>query len=378
MKQAPLSLFEYTIPFRKPFLTASGDLNERKGFLVGDGKAIWSEIAPLPGFSDETFEESRESLMDHGKEITAAFQDRSLDQFLNDERFLAMLARLPSVRFGLSMLSEQQKATAAGLPLYNFWKNSLFKKTPRNRGITTEGYVRCNALVGVMEAEKRHQVIRFRKECGFRTIKVKVPANPDEAFETMISTCRSFPDLVFRFDMNKSFNIDQARELFGKMQTAWEDGSLARNIAYIEEPLSDPSPELLSELRTFGFSLAVDESVRTPEDVHTFESNASVTHLVIKPMLFGSFEELLTPLQCKLAVAVSSTFETAIGRRLLAHIAALSNIKRETDHGLDTGSSLAADFQQLESGAHINLGDGHGLGMLPDMQKDWLTPVKGF
>jgi o-succinylbenzoate synthase len=378
MKQAPLTLFHYTIPFRKPFRSAAGEILEREGFLIGDGQGIWSEMAPLPGYSDETSGDVRAFLLDHGKDIHSAFRDRSLDQLLHNERFLSDLASLPSVRFGLSMLSEQQKATAGALPLYIYWKNQLFQKTPRNRGVTSEGYVRCNALAGLMEDDKRHQIIRYRNACGFRTIKLKVPADPDEAFEVIRNTSRTYHDLLFRFDMNKSFRLDQARELFGRMQTAWNEEALPQNIAYIEEPLSDPSPESLSELRAFGFPIAVDESVRTPEDVRSFESNASVTHLVIKPMLFGSFEELLTPLRSKLAVAISSTFETAIGRRLLAHIAAVSNVKRETDHGLDTGSLLLVDFAPRETGPHVHLGEMPGIGFMPNVRQEWLKHVKDF
>ncbi len=378
MKHEQLTLLHYTIPFRKPFRTAAGDIVERKGFLIGDGHGIWSETAPLPGFSTESYDDAKSFLVEHGQSIRSAFRDRSLDRFLEDDRLKPELSRLPSVRFGLSMLSEQQKAIAARQPLYTYWKNLLFPKPSRNRVVPVEGYVRCNALAGVMDDEKRHQVIRFRKECGFRTVKLKVPADPDEALEMIRNTCRTYPDLVFRFDANKSFTIDQALKLFGGLQSIWEKEELPRNIAYIEEPLADPSPEALSQLRSYGFPLALDESVRTPEDIRLLESHASVTQLVIKPMLFGTFAELQAPLRSKLAVAISSTFETAIGRRLLAHLAAVSNVKRETDHGLDTGSQLQVDFPPRESGPHIHLGENAGLGLQPDIRKKWLAPVKDF
>lgn len=378
MKKKNLALIHYKVPFRKPFKTATGDIMEREGFIIGDDHGIWSEIAPLPGFSIEKSGDVSEFLMDHAGEIRAAFRDHTLDRFLRSEHYLSDLSRLPSVRFGLSMLSEQQKAVAAGQPLRFFWKRTLFKKKSRNQGVATEGYVRCNALAGLMEPDKLHQIIHFRRACGYQTIKLKVPSDPDAAFEIIHTTCRTYPDLLFRFDMNRSFQLNQARELFRKIQSVCEKEDLTKNIAYIEEPLVDPSPESLSELRAFGFPLAVDESVRTPEDVPSLQEDESVTHLVVKPMLFGSFEELQVPLQSKLTVAVSSAFETAIGRRLLAHIAALSNIKRETDHGLDTGYLLQWDFPPRESGPYIHLGQTSGLGFQPDMQQNWLTPVRNF
>jgi len=95
-------------------------------------------------------------------------------------------------------------------------------------------------------------------------------------------------------------------------------------------------------------------------------------------MLFGSFSELVTMIESKLAVTISSTIETAIGRRLQAHLAAFCNTKITTDHGLDTGYLLQMDFISLDSGPHIQLGNKNGLGLTPDTSHSWLVHVKEF
>ncbi len=378
MKNAPLILYRYTIPLRKPFITASGDILKREGFLLGDGQGMWTEIAPLPGFSAESLDETGAFLTEHRNRIRSDFRSRSLDGLLEDSTLQPALSRLPSVRFGLSMLFEQQKATAAGLPLYTYWKNLLFPKIQRNRVAPVEGYVRCNALVGIMEPEKRVQLLRFRKECGFRTVKVKVPGDPGEAFKVIRDTCRTFPDMMFRFDANRSFSPEQCSSLFQQLQGELKEDGWPKNIAYIEEPLAEPDRETISALLPFGIPLAFDESVRTPNDIRALESHAAIKHVVIKPMLFGSFPELESAIRSKMTVVISSTFETAVGRRLLAHLASVCNIKRDTAHGLDTGSLLKEDFAPREAGPHIHLGEKFGLGLSVDEGHGWLERVTGF
>ena len=378
MKHPALKLHRYSIPLRKPFQIAKGEITERDGLILGDGHGIWSEIAPLPGFSSETIEDAGTFLTENAKRIHSAFHDRSLDHLLQDDILQPELSRLPSVRFGLSMLSEQQKAKTADQPLYVYWRNLYYSpRSRRNRVTPVEGYVRCNALVGIMDIKSLHQVIRYRQECGFRTVKVKIPADPDEAFEIIRETCLAFPEMLFRFDANRSFSLSEAEQLFQRLQ---DDQSLdvPGNIAYIEEPLADPDPDSLSQLQAYGIPLAADESLRSPADIQKFGKSNSLKQLIIKPMLFGSFSELETAFHSKLAVTISSSIETAIGRRLLAHIASLCNTKIITDHGLGTGYLLEVDFSSLESGPHIQLGNKTGLGYTPDISHNWLVHIKEF
>lgn len=379
LKHPTLKLHRYTIPLRKPFHVAKGEISEREGFILGDSLGIWSEIAPLPGFSSETIVDAGTFLTENAKRIHSAFRDRSLDRLLLDDTMQPELSRLPSVRFGLSMLSEQQKARAAEQPLYVYWRNLFYSpRSRRNRIVPVEGYVRCNALAGIMDIKSLHQLIRYRKECGFRTVKVKIPADPDEAFEIIREICPAFPEMVFRFDANRSFSLSEAEHLFQQLQNAQTQGGMPGNIAYIEEPLADPDTGSLSRLKAHGIPVAADESIRSPADIQQLESGNSVKQLIIKPMLLGSFPELETAFRSKLAVTISSSIETAIGRRLLAHIAAFFNTKGMIDHGLDTGSLLKVDFTSPESGPHIQLGSKTGLGIDPDTSHDWLVHVKEF
>ncbi len=369
MKQKSLILARYTVPFRTPFQYATGTIEAREGFILGNGSNIWSEIAPLPGFSEESIEDAGSFLKSNWSAILQHFQKSTLGKFLDDDTQNAGLESLPSVRFGLSMLDEQQKAIAAGLPLYSFWRNLWFSNPT-----ITKNYVYCNALVHDETLDELLQSIHLLKETGFRTVKIKLPGDAGRAYEIITETCARFPDIIFRYDANRSFSLPVTRELFKKLRSGFDSNQTGTNIQYIEEPLSAPDDPSFSELRNFGISVAADESARTSAEVHSLTQSESVDFLVIKPMLFGSFREMEALIQSNISVTVSSVFETAVGRTLLAHIAALFNSNRETDHGLATGPFLVNDVTPSMPGPHIKFNSNPGIGISPNIDQPWISP----
>lgn len=379
MKKTSLQLYRYSIPLRTPFHSAAGTIKKREGLLMGDLPAIWTEIAPLPGFSTETVGECSEFLIEHAKKIAHHFRNTSIDELLSDLSITDQLNRLPSVRFGLSMLSEQQKAINAGHPLHVFWKEQLF---PDRQDASSTGHtVRCNAVLPLSDTDALSETIHIRKESGFRTLKIKLPEQPREASSLIHQVCEGFPDLVFRFDANRAFSLSDARILFESLNQDRNDpikGLPIQNLQYIEEPLQDPDPADMAELSKTGVPLAADESARTPADVRSFAESNSVAFLVIKPMLFGSFTELTSAIRGPLPVVISSVFETVVGRTLLAHLASVCNVKRELDHGLATGPFLEHDFVSTPSRPYIETGTfSHG-DIRPDIHRSWITRVKAM
>ena len=361
-----LQLYRYNLPFKKPFYAAGTRCDERRGLLLGSHRRFWSEIAPLPGFSQESTEEALVFLQRHADSLNKAFQQQRLDAFLNSENpFTAeSLALLPSVRFGISMLAEQQKASRAKLPLYRYWirKQSMAGNhaparptvsgtdSGQSSGEESAAEVHCNALCRKQEPEAlRGEVDDFQK-AGFRCIKVKLPDSVDQAFEVISELCLEFENLKFRFDANRCFNLEQAHRLLGKI-TGPDCQVIYRNPPqYIEEPVflenNENPAEKLSALRRYGIALAADESVRSPEQADFLARENGFDRLVIKPMLLGSFDEFCRILQCGLPVTVTSSLETDTGRSLLAHLAAFCNYSiQSTEHGLCTGGL----FQKVEN-----------------------------
>ncbi len=369
MKQKSLLLYRYSVPFRTPFHYANGSIDKREGFLIGSGKSIWTEIAPLPGFSGESMEDAGSFLKNNWNLILQHFKNATLDRFLVEEAQQSGIEQFPSIRFGLSLLDEQQKASASGLPLFAYWQEQWFPDAAE-----TKGYVRCNALAEHQNMEELLQVIHFRKESGFRTMKVKLTADPETAYNVINETCTRFPDVIFRYDANRAFSLQEALGLFERLRSRFDRDQTGNNLQYIEEPLSNPDVDSLTKLKKFGISIAADESARSSAEVRKLNESGSFDYLVIKPMLFGSFNELKELIQSDSSVTISSVFETAVGRMLLAHLAALFNNNRETDHGLATGPFLMDDVSTSMPGPHIKLKSKPGIGLKVNMDKTWLTP----
>ncbi len=381
-----LRLYHYSIPFHAPLKTSENVITEREGLILGNDQDIWTEIAPLPGFSGETKDDVQEFLKNHGNRLQACFRTHTLDLFLRDMSARGLTARLPSVRFGLSMLREQQLATKAGLPLFAWW---LHKRKPSCR-------IRCNATIGLTKKTDLLYKIADLRESGFVTVKVKLPPDPDQSFDWIHAVCTHFPDLKFRFDANRSFPPKKAHLLFKRLQKVRKHNGSCSNLEYMEEPLrtcefeaKNPSDAHsialeMAKLSQYGIPIAADESARTPAQVRTLLTNNAVNAFVLKPMIFGSFEEMAIFHESKsVPLIISSSFETNIGRFLLAHLAAFFNVRREADHGLATGDFFTIDIPVHEYGSgnllkirnnpFIRLPEDNGIGIRPEISSARIT-----
>ncbi len=422
MIRKPLTLFRYSIPFRKPFRSASGVIQKREGLLIGNGTNIWTEIAPLPGFSTESLDDTLSFLKTRGAEICSHYHNNTLDCYLSWSPSETRLAQLPSVRFGLSMLAEQQKAIDAGLPLFAYWqkqfataksffdenaerieqagqankkppcphsassgnnqqkenqqkKNQQKEKEQQEHRKSRSLRVSCNALVALSDIPELINRIHSLRNNGFKTVKLKIPGDTEPAFSVITEMCSRFPDLLFRFDANRTYSLQDAHRLLGRIREEFDRKQIGKNLQYLEEPVKTPDPVSLLELRKYGIPFAADESARTSEQIRSIADGNYFDFIVLKPSLFGSLDEMSVLIERFLPVVVSSSFETVVGRTLLAHLAALFNTKWETEHGLAAGSFLLDDMASAKNGNYIPLFDIPGIGIRPDVTRPWLTPI---
>ncbi|MEX0680879.1 MAG: enolase C-terminal domain-like protein [Balneolales bacterium] len=424
--QNKLKLYRYSIPFQKPFRTAVSVFRRREGFILGDGDALWTEIAPLPGYSIETTDQVGSLLTQHHKEIEHHFNGQTLDEYLSSETCPELLSLFPSIKFGLSMLSEQQKALLEGVPLYKYWinfshgpgqkssaktfttKDSSLQQPSRDK---TNTVVQCNAIAGRKKRTALLQEIRVFLDAGFSTIKIKLPPQPEEALSLIKSVCIRFPQLMFRFDANGTFSLEQAAWLLKQIRTYQHPPAHLHNIDYIEEPAGNISPEEFAALhRLSPVRLAADESARTPYQARTLLNHHAVDVIVLKPMLFGSFLEMAnlrdafgstltrdisdsdspsSPqlIPAEITITVSSSIETGIGRALLAHLACFLDTSGMTHHGLATGKLLNGDIAPNNHSHRTSASDNHaspvyplssqaGIGIRPDIrQPSFIKPA---
>ena len=392
-----IHLYQYSIPFRNPLRTATGSIVHRDGLIIGDGNHIWSEIAPLPGFSTESIDDVLCFLRHYQNKIQYYFQKQNLYQFMAEPAISKDLIKIPSLRFGLSMIAEQQKALDANLPLYAYWihtKLSEFKHIRQFSPSTYEQDVRCNALLGAENFSDTLKGVIKAREAGFNTVKLKLPPSPRKARELVATICKNFPDMRFRFDANACYSKADAVKLFDGLnkpqstlntsafdltsKTISSSGNREKpdsytkpfeNLDYIEEPIKAENAADLLALKKSGVPMALDETARTSESVAEFLSNHTISAVVLKPTLIGSFNEILSMIEQiiiynsqntgseqqtqstaetikpkHVSMTVSTSLETSVGRLLLAHLAAFINNISPNDHGLATGDLLKADI----------------------------------
>ncbi len=388
-----LTLIHYKIPFRSPFRTAKGDFRIREGFILDDGWNFRTEVAPLPGFSEESLDEVTYFLQKNNQAIWHHFDRSTLEAFLADKSTVTSLFRMPSVRFGLSMLAEQQMAVDAGLPLYAWWirrytptsakddniissqraSGSSYRSIRSDLSHRTIPPVRSNAVIGLHDPATLLHAIARHKRAGYTTIKVKLPSEWQQAFSLITEVCREYPRLKFRFDANGAFTESDAHRLLRLLEAEHHASGIAGNIDYLEEPLDRSNMAALARLRQYDIRIAVDESVRTPDDLQNLLDHDAADVLVLKPMLFGTMSEMETVWAAagdRIAVTVSSSLESVVGRTLLAHLSAFVNSLWPTDHGIATGDLFDADLPYDERAGHpgptITLPPDYGIGLRPN------------
>lgn len=322
MKIASARLFAYSLPLHEPLRTARGVMDRRDGWLVevvGDAGATgWGDIAPLPGFSVESASAAR----DDARRAVRALPGMTVDP-LSPWSIVLPGATCASVRFGVESAVTMCAAQTRGTSPAALW------------GAGETRRIAINALAaGDIEGR-----VAEAHRAGFATVKVKVGRRAPADDAASCRTLRRFTDegMTIRFDANRAWTVAQTREFVAALQ--------GLPFAYIEEPLADASG--LRELADGELvPVALDESIADGRFAE-WSTLPNVRALVLKPTILGGLAVALRIARDAVArgqaVVVSSAFESGVGLRMLAELAALAP---DTAAGLDTGRWFAGDVLQ--------------------------------
>jgi O-succinylbenzoate synthase len=300
MRQA--RVYRYCIPMEAGVILRNQRLKSREGLLVclsQQGQTGWGEIAPLPGFSQETLEQ-------------AAEQTRQLlvDWLAGEDK---LPEALPSVAFGLSCaLAELHNQ----LPLA-----ADYRAAPLCYGDPDELYAKINAMPGEKLA------------------KVKVGLYEAVADGLNVSMLlEAIPALHLRLDANRSWTPEKAAAF-----ARYLPQSARARIAFLEEPCRTPQQSLDFAAQT-GIAIAWDERLREAD--FQVQAEPGVKAIIIKPTLIGSLDKcrgLVTQAQqCGLTAVISSSLESSLGLTQLARVAAW--LTPEVVPGLDTLDLMQAQL----------------------------------
>ncbi|WP_038172845.1 MULTISPECIES: o-succinylbenzoate synthase [Vibrio] len=301
-------LYRYELPMDSGVILREQRLTVREGFIVElalDDKIGRGEIAPLPGFSLESLEETYAQLVE---QLALWSQGVELD----------LEPLFPSVAFGLSMAQLELDDI---LP-----EQGCYQAAPLCSGDPDELLPKLNAM------------------SGEKVAKIKVGLYEPIRDGMLVSLfLESIPDLTLRLDANRAWTSEKALQFAKKIAP-----SLRQRIAFIEEPCQSPGESFSFAIAT-GIAIAWDETLQhsVRKDDFKLQDYNGAKAIIIKPTLIGSIERcaelIATAKSLGIKVIISSSIESSLGLTQLARFAAWQ-LPQETP-GLDTIGLFA---QQLE------------------------------
>lgn len=305
-------VYRWQIPMDAGVVLRDRRLKTRDGLYVclRDGEREgWGEISPLPGFSQESWEEAQSELLTW------------VNGWLTGD---CALPEMPSVAFGVSCALAEladalpQAANYRAAPLCNGDPDDLILKLADMPGEKV-----AKVKVGLYEAVRDGMVVNLLLE--------------------------AIPDLHLRLDANRAWTPLKGQQFAKYVNPDYRD-----RIAFLEEPCKTRD-DSRAFARETGIAIAWDESLREPD--FTFAAEEGVRAVVIKPTLTGSLDKVCEQVQAAhalgLTAVISSSIESSLGLTQLARIAAW--LTPDTIPGLDTLDLMQAQQVRRWPGSPLPL-----------------------
>lgn len=305
-------VYRWQIPMDTGVVLRDRRLKTRDGLYVclreGEREG-WGEISPLPGFSQETWEEAQSVLLAWVNNWLAGDSE---------------LPQMPSVAFGVSCALAEladtlpQAANYRAAPLCNGDPDDLILKLADMPGEKV-----AKVKVGLYEAVRDGMVVNLFLE--------------------------AVPDLHLRLDANRAWT-----PLKGQQFAKYVNPDYRHRIAFLEEPCKTRD-DSRAFARETGIAIAWDESLREPD--FAFVAEEGVRAVVIKPTLTGCLDKVREQVQAAhalgLTAVISSSIESSLGLTQLARIAAW--LTPDTIPGLDTLDLMQAQQVRRWPGSPLPL-----------------------
>ncbi|MFP4069257.1 MAG: o-succinylbenzoate synthase [Opitutales bacterium] len=264
-----ISYRRYRRRFVRPLRTARGEWAVREGWLLrveADGSAGYGEVAPIPEFGTETFDEAE------------AFLER-----LKGDPGLPVPEELPCCAFALSAASSAFSGVRRAYPV---------------AGLLPAGEAAVPALAS-------------KSKAGFRCFKWKIGVG-GLALEQEI-----LDELVAQLPGGGRLRLDANAALSAAEAATWTDccARFPGCIEFLEQPLPVGEERAMAGLAAAsGVPVALDESLNGPAGSRWLESGAWAGPLVVKAALMGDVARLAERLRpVARRVVWSSAFETGVG-----------------------------------------------------------------
>lgn len=354
-----LGLRPYALHLRRPWASARGVLDERRGWLVwveAGGLIGYGDCAPLPEAGTESPAAALAMLEYWARACVGCDPERLLAEI--DPPDETAQGDTPAAHYALACALADLLSQRQGLSL-RYWLN------PK-----AQAHVAVNAALGPVAQVKADQLAACIQR-GLRVIKLKVGVAALDIELAALSRVRNAHPTdpspqpptrpLLRLDANGAWGFAQAQRFIEAV------ARLHLPIESLEEPLAEPDPIRLAELQSQApFALALDESLSTR--LASCDPRAlGVRRLVLKPAAIGGLRRTLALARhaegSGIEVVITSLIDSAAGLWPTAQLAGA--LASPLAHGLMTSDWLARD-----------------LGAPPVIQDGWLVlgerPGSGF
>jgi o-succinylbenzoate synthase len=330
----------FELPLRRPLSTARGDIDVRRGFVVGgraDGSVGVGEATPLPDWT-EPYAACRRAL-DLVDDLGAALSTGILDD-------------APAARHAVAGALFDARARTEGVSVARFLAGDRTPVAER---------VPVNATVGDASIDETATEVRDAVDAGYGCVKVKVGVGGVGRDVDRLRAARdAAPEVDLRADANGAWSRADAEAFV----TALDDHGV--DLDYVEQPLAADRVAEHAALRADSpVRIAVDETLAQQSVDDVLAADAADV-LVLKPMALGGPARTLgvadRAAEAGVESVVTTTIDAVVARVTALHVAAA--LGDPPACGLATGGmlerDLTADPAPVSAGA-MRLPDGPGL-----------------
>ena len=328
MKFKDFELYSYKIPLKRTLKLKGHSIDSRVGLILkifdSEGNCGFGEIAPLPGFSREIFDEAKSQTI----QICSLLRETASPR--KPEKIISAIKDFPediypSVSFGVASAFLILSARARNISLSELFNNDCSSS------------LEVNALLSGSKEEILASLPHI-KESSYGSVKLKVGSRElSEDIDLTRKVREQLGESInLRLDANRSWSLQQAAAFHSETRDC--------RIEYIEEPVSNSSElQVLLADSNIDIPVALDETLAEIE-ISDFKKFSSAKALVLKPTLLGlektiSFADMAK--SQKIACVFSSSFESVLGLSIIAQLAAGNSTISAC--GLDTLGIYADD-----------------------------------
>ena len=298
---------KYKIKLKSVFKNHNREYFSRKGCIIkiiSQSFVGRGEVAPLDGFSKETFQEIIWGLEAFIKAIELN-TEYTFNELLNVAEIHC--SEIPSLHFAIDTALYDIEGQIRGLSISKILNPKCKNEVHLSDICTTKDQI---------------------KNIKSNHVKYKLGVNDlNYDIEILNSICEYNQSIKLRLDANQAYTLEEFQYIYKQLSHL--------NIEYFEEPINAPNIYKLEQIK--NINIAIDESLYMGNDYQDWIDMRLISSVIIKPSILGSFKKFNNLIeQCNkhnVNIVLSSALENSIGNMATIQLAlALDN---HIPHGLN-------------------------------------------